>query len=162
MANAPIKSRRPVISKSPRKKIKTITVRPAPSSRQPMPDRIAAQRSFAGTGDMISARPLCSRSPTETICTPFARIPSMIMGSARTVSRRSPPPSCKRMMFPHLRSPGAQGGRCAVMKLAICPALDSPRQSLGSIASPMVRYPMFSEISRGRTSSSVSGSASVE
>ena len=144
-----MKSNRPVMSRSPRKKMSTIACWPVPIIHHPTHVRIADQRSLVGTGDIISARFLCSRSLIEAIWIPLARAPSMIIGKARTVSRRSPPPSCKRMMFPQLWSAGEHGGKCSSTKLVICSALRCgfSRQSLGSILSPMVRYPMFSEIS---------------
>src|ERR1035438_3825711 len=69
----------------------------------------------------------------------------MMVPSALTVSLRSPPPSCSRMMFPQARLPAWQGGRLANTSLTISFAerRGLSCQSFGSILSPTVIKPLF-------------------
>ena len=67
IANAPIKRRRPVISKSPIKKMNAMIRTPAPYIQKPTQVSHADQSSLRLIGGITSARVLCHRSLTETI-----------------------------------------------------------------------------------------------
>ena len=77
----------------------------------------------------------------------------MIMGSARTVSARLPPPSCSSTMLPQRRFSGRHGGKCDSTYGVICSAerRGLSLQSLGSMRFPTVMYPISCGISSGRT-----------
>ena len=140
-AAAPMNSNRPVISKSPRKKIQVMETMPASNSQKPSPSRRAAQRSSrAQRRHHIGARFSEQLKPAPRNIP--ARECRRLSWAARARSRaRLPPPSCSRTMLPQRRSFGAARRQMrqhvAEISSAVC-RRGLSLQSLGSIRLPTV------------------------